>query len=226
MRTVWFNTEVLASIAARAVKARRCISFEKIAEGRSHQPLCTLITHQRIGGHSRVFLLHFDNGSEAIARIPLPVVGDTHLMTASEVATMDFARTVLNIPVPRVLAWSSEPTEVGADFIICEKTPGRELHHVWSQATRKTCYPLLYVSDQINSVNQKFLDSPALSSYGSIFYKKDVEALPHEPIWPDGKQDKASEKFVIGPMMNWDFWYGERATMEVNRGPCTRPTLP
>ena len=67
-------------------------------------------------------------------------------MTASEAATMDFARMALNIPVPRVHAWSSEPTEVGADFIICERAPGEELHHVWSRATRETCHSLLNVS--------------------------------------------------------------------------------
>jgi len=36
----------------------------------------------------------------------------------------------------------------------------------------------------------------------------------------DSKHDEASEKFVIGPMMDWDLWRGERATMEIDRGPC------
>lgn len=86
-------------------------------------------------------------------------------------------------------------------------------------ATRETYHPLLYVSQQINSIDQKFLDNP-LSSYGSVFYKKDIQGLPHEPLWPGGKHDEASEKFVIGPMMDWDLWRGERATMEIDRGPC------
>ena len=197
-RTTRFNTDALANIAARAVKAQRCVSFEEVAEGRAHQSLHVLVAHQSAGSANRVLLLRFDNGIEAIARIPLPLVGNTHLVTASEVATMDFARTVLDIPVPRVHAWSSEPTDVGADFIICEKAPGVQLDDVWSRATHETCRPLFYVSRQINSVSQKFLDNP-LSSYGSIFYKKDIETLPYQPLWPDGKQDDASERFVIGP---------------------------
>jgi len=133
---------------------------------------------------------------------------------------MDFARTVLGIPVPRVHAWSSESNEVGADFIIREKAPGMRLDHVWSQATQFEDREWLFsVSEHINSVNQKFLNNP-LSSYGIIFYKKDIGTLPHEPLWPDGRQDKASEEFVIGPMMSEDFWRGERGTMNVDRGPC------
>ena len=139
---------------------------------------------------------------------------------------MDFARTVLGIPVPRVHAWSSEPNEVGADFIICEKAPGRQLHHIWSQATQHEARSKLFsVSHHINSVDKKFLDNP-LSSYGSIFYKKDIGTLPHEPLWPDGRQDEASQEFVIGPMMNRDFWRGERGTMKVDRGPCKWLVLP
>ena len=73
-----FNTDTLASIAAQAVKAEQCISFEKIAEGRAYQPLRALVAYQCTGSSNRVFLLHFNNRSEAIARIPLPVIGNTH----------------------------------------------------------------------------------------------------------------------------------------------------
>ncbi|XMA20108.1 hypothetical protein WAI453_012899 [Rhynchosporium graminicola] len=48
-----------------------------------------------------------DNGSVAIARIPCPNAGPAFKTTASEVATMDFARTILKIPVPKVHAWSA-----------------------------------------------------------------------------------------------------------------------
>ena len=132
---------------------------------------------------------------------------------------MDFARTVLNIPVPHVHAWSSEPTEVGADFIIHEMPPGMNLSRVWAEVPRKVSPQLAYVSQQINAMDQKFLDNP-LSSYGSMFYKKDIEGLPQEPLWPNGKWGEASEKFVVGPMMSWEFCRGERAKMEVDRGPC------
>lgn len=55
--------------------------------------------------------MKLDDESEVIARIPCPMAGPAHLLTASEVATMDFARTVLGIPVPKVLSYSSRATD-------------------------------------------------------------------------------------------------------------------
>lgn len=69
---------------------------------------------------NRVFLLGFDTGVDAIARLPFPIVGSPHVVTVSEVATMDFAQTVSGIPVPLVLAWPSRLNDVGTEFIICE----------------------------------------------------------------------------------------------------------
>jgi hypothetical protein len=45
-----------------------------------------------IGSFNRIFTLKFDNGSELIAKIPFPLLTPRHLCTASEVATMDYAR--------------------------------------------------------------------------------------------------------------------------------------
>jgi hypothetical protein len=64
-----------------------------------------------------IFLLSFDNGSELIAKFPTRFARHPHLSTASEVATMDYARTILNLSVPKVLLWCSraEKTEVRAE---------------------------------------------------------------------------------------------------------------
>ena len=168
-----------------------------------------------------MFLLGFDNGAEAIARLPFPIVGSP-LVTASEVATMDFARTVLDIPVPRVLAWSSRPNDVGTEFIVCEKAPGVEMNEVWRNtgSTYEDFEKLTHISRGIYDLEKKFI-SHQFSSYGSIFYKEDLEGLPHsKDLWADGRTDKASERFAIGPMMIWDLWRGERSTMDIDRGPC------
>jgi hypothetical protein len=44
--------------------------------------------------YNKVFRLVMDNDSVAIARIPNPNAGPTHKTTASEVATMDFVRSL------------------------------------------------------------------------------------------------------------------------------------
>lgn len=55
--------------------------------------------NQRIAGlYNRALSLQFNNGSEAIDEIPFKHTCST---TASEVATLMFAREVLGLPVPR-----------------------------------------------------------------------------------------------------------------------------
>ena len=179
MRYVKFNYDALVKVAIEAVSARSCTSFRKISEGLSFPsvPACTIWLHGIQGMFNRVFLLGFDNGAEAIARLPFPIVGSPHLVTASEVATMDFARTVLKIPVPRVLAWSSRPNNVGTEFIICEKAPGVEMKEVWNNTQYQDFVNLAHISKAIYNIEKKFI-SCQFSSYGSIFYKKDLEGLP------------------------------------------------
>ncbi len=61
-------------------------------------------------------------------------------MTASEVATLEFAREVLKLPVPRVITWSWEkqghPNPVGADYILMEEAPGIKLDERWMKFDR------------------------------------------------------------------------------------------
>ena len=134
---------------------------------------------------------------------------------------MDFARTVLEIPVPRVLASSSRPNDVGTEFIICEKAPGVELKEVWANTHYQDFMNLAHISNAIYNVEKKFI-SCQFSSYGSIFYKEDLEGLAHSNnLWADGRRDEASERFAIGPMMILDLWRGERSIMDIDRGPCT-----
>lgn len=61
---------------------------------------------------NRIFRLSFDTGNNLIARIPFPNAGPRSFLTRSEVATMDFVRTRLDAPVPKVLAWDSSPENV------------------------------------------------------------------------------------------------------------------
>ena len=62
------------------------------------------------GSYNKVSALNFDNGVEAIARIPTALAGAPFFTTASEVATLEFVREVLGIRAPRVFAWSADAT--------------------------------------------------------------------------------------------------------------------
>ncbi|KAK0460544.1 uncharacterized protein EV420DRAFT_215089 [Desarmillaria tabescens] len=49
-------------------------------------------------GRLKIFLLKFNNGRDALARIPSVLVGNAHLSTASDVATMECVQDVIEHP--------------------------------------------------------------------------------------------------------------------------------
>jgi hypothetical protein len=113
-----FDVPSLQQAACQAVGAEKCISIEKIGEG----------------NYNKAFRLEMEDGQKVIAKVPHPNAGPPSITTASEVATMEFARTVLNIPVPRVLAWSAnEQNPVQAEYIFMEEARGSQLHELWDE---------------------------------------------------------------------------------------------
>ena len=167
------------------------------------------------GSYSKAFLMTLDNQQEVVARLPTPHAGPAHLVTASEVATMEFARKRLGFPVPRVLSWSSAQTSnlVGAEFIIMEKAPGIEVSKVWPELSEKH---RLDVIKEIIRIEKGALENP-LPCYGSIFFRSDVD--------PKMSHTVIDETFVIGPSMDRGFWSGEREIMDIDRGPCEHTFL-
>ncbi|KUL81636.1 hypothetical protein ZTR_09649 [Talaromyces verruculosus] len=94
--------EEVANIAAKSVSSERCVRVEKFVDGM----------------FNRTFLLTMQDGKEVVGKVPNPNAGQPYYTTASQVATMDFARNVLGTPIPKVLKWSSIANEnpVGADY--------------------------------------------------------------------------------------------------------------
>ena len=193
-RRVVFSIPELKKAAASATHAKECLKVIKLPEGL----------------FNRVFLLVMDNGSEAIARIPTPAAGPAHLVTASEVATMEFMRD-LGVPVPKVLTWSSTAdNEVGAEYIIMGKAQGIQLKEVWDMMSHKQ--KCIFLADLV-SIEAKML-STSVGSYGALYYNGDV---------PDGKLVRGKEgdtKFCLGPSVRRSYWEGEKTGMDIDRGPC------
>ncbi|KAI2738009.1 hypothetical protein DTO012A8_9992 [Penicillium roqueforti] len=122
-RYVKFDHSTLLKVAASAVGSKACTHVLKISEGQ----------------YNKLFQLTIDDRRDIIAKLPNPNAGRPHFTTASEVATMDFLRNVLNLPVPRVYAWSSRAPEnpLGAEYIIMEKQSGVVLNDVWDTVKEK-----------------------------------------------------------------------------------------
>jgi hypothetical protein len=118
-----FDVSSLQDAACRAVGANKCISCEKMGEG----------------NYNKAYQLEMEDGQQVIAKVPHPNAGPRMLTIASEVATMDFARNILNIPVPKVLTWSvTDQNPVQAEYIIMEEAKGSQLHAVWQDLPLRT----------------------------------------------------------------------------------------
>ncbi|KAL8838293.1 MAG: hypothetical protein Q9170_002190 [Blastenia crenularia] len=208
-RYVRFNVPELMHIAAMAVGRDKCIDIMKVTEG----------------GFNKVFLLTMNDGYEVIARIPTPIAGPAHYTTASEVATMDFLRTRLDIPAPKVFAWASRvdgDNPVGAEYIIMEKMQGESLASRWSSLSTKE---LAEVIEQIVDIESR-LFSARFSEHGSLYYKADLE----EEVRENNSNEQngvnlLSDQFGIGPIANRSFWTEERGQMTLDRGPCLFPCI-
>ncbi|KAF8131139.1 kinase-like domain-containing protein [Boletus edulis] len=201
IRYTSFDVDALKRVAARAAGANHCVQMVKKAEG----------------SFNKIFLLTFDNDTALIAKIPCPLVAPRRLCTASEVATMDYARTILGLPVPRVLSWSADAdaSGVGTEYIMMEHVPGVQLH----ERLNKPGFENQDFVDQLVSLECQFTRY-RFSQIGSMYYKEDVSSeLQQRPLYAEGIEGGGSDRFRIGPCVDWDIWRGERSRLNADRGP-------
>ncbi|KAK0447244.1 kinase-like domain-containing protein [Armillaria borealis] len=204
-RRVHLDIDALQNIASSAVCAQRCIQIESLAQG----------------SYNKVFHLGFDNGAEAIARIPCALVGNVHMSTASEVATMEYVREVFGKPTPRVLTWSSTSearTAVGTDFILMEYIQGAPLEDRWLNTFDEDIGVVLreLIHFDIDIHQRPF------SQIGSLFFKEDVSPkLQSRPLYLRESDNKESvaDKYRIGPIVDNQYWFGGEEPVVGDRGP-------
>ncbi|EAW12144.1 uncharacterized protein ACLA_061040 [Aspergillus clavatus NRRL 1] len=177
------------------------------------------------GSYNKSFKLTMANGKAVIARIPNPNAGPSFWTTASEVATMDFLRNILHLPVPKVLAWNATvdaANRVRAEYIIMEHAAGKNLADEWHEMELEL--KARTMKDIVN-IQQKLL-SVRFSGYGFLYYRRDAPASS-QPATADGDglspqlRNQIAEQFSVGPVVDTSFWYKERGHMEIDRGPWT-----
>ncbi|KAI5116307.1 hypothetical protein M0805_009633 [Coniferiporia weirii] len=213
IRYTSFDHEELARVACEAVGAQSCTLFEKLEEG----------------SYNKAFRLTLDDSSRVIARLPCPLAGPSYLVTASEVATLEFAREVLKLLVPKVITWSGAKrghvNQVGVDYIIMEEISGVRLGERWTQFDKPQ--EVLPIFTDIIDVEAKF-ESLRFSQIGSLYFKEDVcedlQSLPLLSGNTDATIQQLSERYRVGPLIDYQWWRGERAQMALDRGPWTDAT--
>lgn len=133
---------------------------------------------------------------------------------------MDYARTVLNLPVPEVIAYSAraDSTLVGVEFVLMRRSPGSELRKRWDGMSSEHVSGVI---DQVLGAESRFMRYE-FSQIGSLYYIEDVEpTLRARPLYKNGAgSEPGAGRFRIGPSTEWALWRGARAGLDVDRGPC------
>lgn len=207
-RHVKFNMNQLALISAQAVGAASCVSIKKYPDGM----------------YNKAFLMTMCNGTEVVAKVPNPNAGLPHLTTASQVASMEFAREVCGTPAPRVLAWSSKSREntVGAEYIIMEKINGVLLSSIWLSMSVEKKTKIL---KKLSSYQQVWM-SFSFKKYGSLYYISDIPMQPNQS--PSCYYDKDNvevkdSRFAVGPSVHRQTVDYGRTGIDFYRGPWNTP---
>ncbi|KAH1740013.1 hypothetical protein KXW29_004016 [Aspergillus fumigatus] len=144
------------------------------------------------GGFSKALLIQKENGKEGIAKVPCRIAGPAGLTTASEHT---------GIPVPRVLAWSSDSSSpVGAEYIVMEKAAGVPLFQRWADMADIDRLQLIKNLTKLEAQ----LSPIGFPAYGGLYLRADTGAqqsnyqMLNESIDP-------SHTFCIGPSCDRSF---------------------
>lgn len=200
-----FDVDALKNAIASSTGTSSVVDFRRLTEGRCN----------------KVFQVQLSDDRSVIARIPTPLAGTPHLVTASEVATMRFLRDRLGLTqVPRIISWSSRAstTPVGAEYIIMDVANGVELGTLWHTLSVTQKVRVVYEWIQLE---RKVIKAIHGDGYGSLYYRNDIPAEHARDLYlVDGKDPE----FVLGPAMSppgfWEAEYGTPHDLKLDRGPC------
>lgn len=135
---------------------------------------------------------------------------------------------MLGIPTPRIYAYSSNSDNpVGAEYIIEERAQGKPLGSLWHEWSLEARLNLV---TQLANWEMR-LKSVSFQKHGCIYYRQDLEKkglriydLEAEIQLSSGSMavldPGVTNDFVFGPLTEAGLWEDERATMNLDRGPC------
>ncbi|KAI1933446.1 hypothetical protein LOZ66_006452 [Ophidiomyces ophidiicola] len=155
-----------------------------------------------------------------ISKLPEGLYNKVFMLKTDIVATLDFLRNVLDIPVPEVIDWSppsTQPEAVGAGYMLMKKVKGCHLSEVSPDMSEAQRFRLV---KSVVAIEAK-LSRLGIQGYGSIYYRDSYpNGMPLEISAPDqGSEADVLEKFVLGPSTERNFWVDGRGSLELDRGP-------
>ncbi|KAK6201350.1 altered inheritance of mitochondria protein 9, mitochondrial [Scheffersomyces amazonensis] len=180
-------------------------------QGKKSAPTIKTIASIHEGKHHRVYKVTLANDKELVLRIPYKLESD-HAVTQkikSEVATLDFLDLKLGLNVPKVVAYGdSKLNSLGAPYILMEYIPGDLLMKQWDPLAADSDETDSNLKSVINTVAdfQNKVLSVTFNKFGSLYFKKDVDALQANDVPYDGETDPAlKDRWRIGPSVEQSF---------------------
>lgn len=169
------------------------------------------------GGSNKIIGAWGGGDRWVIIKLPDPVV-PARVVTASEVALMEFVRTELGILTPKVLKWSWDAGgPVGAEYVIMEEVEEEVAGVRWPEIGLEGKARAL---KELLVVDEKFLRSSDIFGdvgYGSLYFTEDAEKLGFKKVF-EVKSRRSPGRFCLGPLAERHFWVD--AAADIDRGPC------
>ncbi|KAF2802974.1 uncharacterized protein BDZ99DRAFT_512346 [Mytilinidion resinicola] len=187
----------------RLSKRRRYFNIHELCQavarstGQSPDDI-TQFTKIAEGGSYRVFQATFQDEVKVIIRLPYPSIVPRTYGIASES--------------------SSTSNQVGSKYTIMERVPGKELEDVWYTMTLQE---RMDVIEKIIDI-EKILFAIRFPASGSLYFKDSLgDGITKVDLPPDASHREIN-KFCIGPLTEFLWWYQRRDGLAVNRGPYKR----
>ena len=171
------------------------ISFEKLAKG----------------SFNRTFVITLSGGQHIVARVPFPVTVPKYYAVASEVATIEYLQS-RGIPAPQIYSYSTDSDNAaGTPYILMEFIQGSKLSEVWPSLGDQE---VISIVRQLTQLESKMMSLP-FPAGGSLYFTKDLEKVAKGLGVP-----LENKCFCVGPDRMLALWYGRRAQLDIDRGPC------
>ncbi|RAL06576.1 uncharacterized protein BO97DRAFT_474195 [Aspergillus homomorphus CBS 101889] len=191
---------------------------------------CTKVSKCVEGQFNKAFVLTMSNGDEVVARLPNPNAGPAFYTIASEVATRQFIREIMGLPVPKIYTWSSDSSNpVGSEYILEEKARGQALGKLWAQMSMPSRCEII---DQVINIEKK-LTSVSFSKHGCIYHTSvlsskipvydSLDSMLDSASLPEVRQTSKLSRFTIGPSNDRRMWQSERKFLKLDWGPWSNP---
>lgn len=126
---------------------------------------------------------------------------------------------MLDIPTPRIIAWSAQrDNPVGVEYILEEKAVGQPLWALWQDWDKLPIVPRFGIIRQLVEIERKLAETKFQQS-GSVYFKEDFTQGGNLLV-TSTTPNIDLERFTLGPLVDVDYWQREKASMDLNRGPC------